>query len=960
MRRRQFLYLAVLTVTMLFPAGLSAQSDNSMVRRAVTDYFSTYECRTSIGKTKVNRTEINRSGRRIDIHVSREFGAQPFRQALIDSIYATLREKLPADVRSYTLRIYTEDHRIEDLVPSWVSEKRDGTAPVNYSGAPWVRNDSREVRPGSGLEGVHLSVTPSHGLYFTAKDTTWRWQRPTLFTTCEDLLTQSFTNPYLIPMLENAGAVVWSSRERDWQTNSVTVKAGDSEGFLQYGKWEECITPSGYDRKSDRIVPDSAEIVTYTSACSQGPGATTSTAMFIPDIPEDGWYAVYVTYQSSPDRIDDARYIVFHSGGSTTFRVNQRIGGGTWLYLGTFHFRKGRSPEGLVSIDNSSSTEGTVSADAVRFGGGKATISRPGASDIEMPLYNMGARYYSYYAGAPDTIYNKYNGTDEYREDIWARPFMTNWLSGGSVFNTSEPGLQVPLELSFALHTDAGIRVAHDTLIGTLAICTTDPKEGPLGNGESREINRDLADMVLTGIERDLTHATGKDWTFRGIWDRDYCESREPSIPSMLMELLSHQNFADTRYALDPKFRFEASRSIYKSILRYISFRHGTHYTVQPLPVSHFRIKSMSGFVLEWEPTDDPLEPSAAPTGYIVYTARNGGGFDNGTFVKEPQFQFKAEKDVIYSFKVTAVNNGGESFPSQILSACQRSRSKGMVLVVDGFQRLSAPQTFETDSTRGFDLISDPGVQYMKSPIHSGYQQIIDKASIYKAEAISLGVSDNSLEGKIIAGNTRDYAYTHGKSITHAGYSFVSASRESVQDGNVNLSTYPVIDLMLGLQKASLQDTLWNVDYSAFPESLQQRLAEYLTDGGALLASGPYICSDPAASDNGSLFAKQQLHITNAGLSQLTEDPGTIRGKLGKIRLHTEADEYMYGLPCIGLIEPENNASVLLRNESRESVAVGYNGRWGSVITMGFPFESISDEDDRNSLMENILHFLAR
>lgn len=960
MRRRQLFHLAVLTVvSMLFPHRANAQSDNSMIRRAVSTYFSGYQSATSMGKTKVSKTEINRSGKRIDIHVSREFGAQPFRQHLIDSIYASLRETLPSDVRNWNLRIYTEDKRIESLIPSWATDSKDGTTKTVYTGKPWVRNDSRETVPTKGLEGIHLAVTPSHGLYFTAKDTTWRWQRPTLYTTCEDLLTQSFTNPYLIPMLENAGAVVWSSRERDWQTNSVTVKAGDHDGFMQYGDWEKGISRSGFNPSLNRIVPDSAETVTYTATCSQGPGAAKSTSMFIPEIPQDGWYAVYVTYQSTPTSINDARYIVMHTGGSTIFRVNQQIGGGTWVYLGTFHFRKGRSPEGLVSVDNSSSMEGTVSADAVRFGGGMADISRPGADHTVMPRYNMGAKYYTQYAGAPDTVYNKYNGADEYREDIWARPYMTNWLSGGSVFNTSEPGKGVPLELSFALHTDAGIRTAPDTLIGTLAICTTDPKEGLLGNGDSRDTNRDLADMVLTGVANDLSAATGKEWTYRGIWDRDYCESREPHISSMLMELLSHQNWADTRYALDPNFRFITSRAIYKSILRYVSYRHQTPCVVQPLPVNNFRIRYNSALILEWDPTLDPLEPTAVPREYIVYTSRNGNGFDNGTHVKEPTFSITPENNVVYSFKVCAVNDGGQSFPSEVLSACIRSRSRGMVLVIDGFQRLSGPQAFDNDSTRGFDLMADPGIQYMKSPIHSGFQLITDKASIYKAEAISLGVSDNSWGGQIISGNTRDFPFTHGQSISEAGYSFVSASRESVQDGLVNLRSYHYVDLILGLQKSSQNDTIWGVDYSVFPKSMQERLSEYLDNGGSLLASGAYVCSDPAAAD-GSRFLDEWLHCAHSGLSATDSTACIAVGKLGKVTLHTLADQNMYGLPYLGHMEPTSGATVLLSDESRNSVAIGINGRRGSIVIMGFPFESVEGQENRNELMSNILHYLGR
>ena len=63
----------------------------------------------------------------------------------------------------------------------------------------------------------------SHGKYYKNDKGCWEWQRPRLFCTTEDLFTQSFVIPYIIPMLENAGAIVYTPRERDWQRNEVIV-----------------------------------------------------------------------------------------------------------------------------------------------------------------------------------------------------------------------------------------------------------------------------------------------------------------------------------------------------------------------------------------------------------------------------------------------------------------------------------------------------------------------------------------------------------------------------------------------------------------------------------------------------------------------------------------------------------------------------------------------------------------
>ena len=54
------------------------------------------------------------------------------------------------------------------------------------------------------------------------------------------------------------------------------------------------------------------------------------------------------------------------------------MGGGTWVYLGTFEFDKGNSINNSVVLTNHSSHRGIVTTDAVRFGGGMGNIVRGG------------------------------------------------------------------------------------------------------------------------------------------------------------------------------------------------------------------------------------------------------------------------------------------------------------------------------------------------------------------------------------------------------------------------------------------------------------------------------------------------------------------------------------------------------------------------------------------------------
>ena len=126
----------------------------------------------------------------------------------------------------------------------------------------------------------------------------------------------------------------------------------------------------------------------------------------MPDIPETGEYAVYVSYQTLPNSVSDAKYLVFHNGGVTEFKVNQQIGGGTWVYLGTFAFDKGKNDYGMVVLSNESKEKGVVCADAVRFGGGMGNIARGGETS-GLPRYLEGSRYFAQWAGMPYPVYVK-------------------------------------------------------------------------------------------------------------------------------------------------------------------------------------------------------------------------------------------------------------------------------------------------------------------------------------------------------------------------------------------------------------------------------------------------------------------------------------------------------------------------------------------------------------------------
>ena len=181
--------------------------------------------------------------------------------------------------------------------------------------------------------------------------------------------------------------------------------------------------------------------------------------------------------------------------------------------------------------------------------------------------------------------------------------------------------------------------------------------------------SRVLMDDVQTQIVNDVRELFEPEWRRRELWDRSYSESRTTGVPGILLELLSHQNFADMKYGLDPAFRFTVSRSVYKGILKYLSSRYSCHYTVQPLPVNSFSavIRDGKKVVLRWRATEDRLEPTAMPEGFILYTRVDDSGFDEGRRIDAVKgedgfwtFEANIWKGHLHSFKIVAFNDGGK------------------------------------------------------------------------------------------------------------------------------------------------------------------------------------------------------------------------------------------------------------------------------------------------------------
>lgn len=886
--------------------------------------------------------------------------------SLNESDVQDLRDMVSRIVFSTTdgfVKIYTDDKEIRELItqrntyPSY--RQHLYTIPANIT--PLIHNESKAYDCSSGLDGIHIALYGSHGLYYNQNTERWVFQRAKLLTTVEDLFTSSYVHTFLAPMLENAGAIVFEPRERDMQEEEHIVD--DSEIYLTNG-WERTDSAGYGVRRNNTLRENENPFRMGGYAYAECNDRRSKEIRYIPNIHKSGEYAVYISYKTLPNSADNVQYEVVHCGQHTVFSVNQKMGGGTWIYLGTFKFSSGNGKHNYVSVSNSGEDGCIVTSDAVRFGGGMGSVARykqdetdslhTGAMTSGSPRYMEGARYWLQYAGIPDSVYNFTGSKNDYTDDFTSRGRWINYLSGGSEVNPTPPhtavgdsGLNIPIHLGLAFHSDAGI-VEGDSTIGTLLIYTdyNNDLEQEYPIGVSRLSARSYADFVQTQIVNDIRVLFDSCWTRRELMNASYSESRNPDMPMILLELLSHQNLPDMRLGLDPRFRFAACRAIYKGILRYLHTQYGTEYIVQPLPVHKFsvEIENQSDFRLRWSERKDTLEATASPDYYIVYTRIDDGDWDNGTRTYEQELLYHGIAGHRYDFKVVAGNKGGISMPSEILCAYKAKKEQGRVLIINGFDRVAAPESFMIDSTYAGIVPWSYAVPYGKdiSYIGSQYEFRRDRQWI-SDDASGWGSCYSDYSNIIVAGNTFDYPTMHGRELQKYNISFASASAESITEIS---RQYDAVDVILGKQRSTYRAQSEQVAYPVYTESLKDALRNYGERNGNILISGAYIGSDMTA-DSDRQFLKDVLHIRYV-TSNATKN--------GKIDFANTNDQYtLICAPNPHIIHCENPDGIAKADKSSKTIArfgdsgvgcIVYSRSNNKVITCSMPLESIAEFSD--------------
>lgn len=529
----------------------------------------------------------------------------------------------------------------------------------------------------------------------------------------------------------------------------------------------------------------------------------------------------------------------------------------------------------------------------------------PGLSG--MPRWTEGARYWLQHQKTDSALWDLYDG-NEYKDDMKSRGLWVN-------------SLETDVDLCVALHTD-GLDSGDDTtIVGTLVIYTAKDDDGNtiLRNGKDREkANRNLGDWIQTQITEDL-RTLAPEWTRRQLKEANYCESRVPVVPSIILELLSHKNMADMRYGLDPAFRFAACRAVYKGILRYLN---GKEAVVQPLPVHEMAIDPNG--TVRWKAPIDPLEPSATPTYYMVYVRADEGEWDIQQVEKKTELKLNLQPGVQYDCYVVAGNDGGLSMPGPMVSAYLNDQTANdqMVLIVDAFDDVYGPDWFADSTFAGIV----PGTYACESDFSCAYigeQWDYRRASLWtNDDNCGWGACYRDHAGQLTVGNTRDWSMRHGHALRQMKISYVSTTAGLMTEPD---ERFKMVDYICGRQRRPLGDTQ------------KAMLAAYLAKGGRLLLSTDHFSAiDPK-------WAVQNLHASFYA-ARATRS-GRIVGKRHYQLLLTPNEEQLFTCTPEGLKIAEGAAVMATYRDMRCPAAVGFKGSKNKTLVFGFPLEAVTDFD---------------
>lgn len=758
------------------------------------------------------------------------------------------------------------------------------------------------------LSGKIVFMNSGHGWIYDPSY--WRLQRPVLYEMNEDYGNLDQLN-FFAQYCFNAGATVVSFRPLGHQTNEIILD-NDDPSVTFAGSWSD---------SSGTVFWGSPGDVPYRFANFSA--TETATATYTPTFPAAGFYPVYTWVVHGANR-GDQLYRIRHTGGESWVRVpHHRVGNG-WIYLGEYFFNAGsNTAAGSVVISNlRATTNGSVViADAIRFGNGMGTVNRGGGVS-GYPREDESMRYWVQANLGQGQSASLYDGSGNDESDSWSAPpkmsAEMNREASGDIFDR--------IHISF--HSNAGGGR------GVMALITSDPTpyQSQLAQIVGKEVNDDMVALGSPPLEVAWFNRTTV--TYSGGYSEIDGSLFNYEMPATIVEVAFHDSSLDTLLLRDPKARAAVARATLHGVIKFMN----TYDTNDPPPLAflpepptNLRAVALSnGWIhLAWTP---PVSSggSQAATNYILYRSTNGYGFGQpvavGNVTNTVVTNLPAGGD--YYFRLTAVNPGGESMPSETVG-CRASTTPGArrVLVVNAFDRLD----------RINNLRQDVVAQSYDPPGNSG--------SIERVYARW--------------NNAFDYVVTHGKAIAAAGWAFDSCQNEAVAANQITLTNYAVVIWAAGVE---------STDGETFSAAEQTVVSNYVASGGALFASGAEIAWDldrPSGPSSGDrAFLHNVLHAAysadnSSNYTVVATGAGIFAGQPNGS--FDNGNNGIYWVKTPDVLTPLAPAIAALNYSSGGAAAVQYDGSAGGgrTVLFGFPFETITSATRRNQYMADILAFLS-
>ncbi len=771
------------------------------------------------------------------------------------------------------------------------------------------------TQPQGGLSDKIVYVMAGHGITANSPGKgAWNFQRSesvvngTQTEIIEDLGNVDQMN-FLADYLFRAGATVVPMRPINHQTNEVVLD-NDDPGVSFVGNWSN--STSGIYFGSPGDLP-------YKYA-STSP-TETAYARYRPTIPEAGFYPIYAWTHSGSDRATDQLYRVAHSGGITEATVNHRRVGNGLVYLGTYYFEAGT--DGYVDISNRSTTPGSVViADMIRFGNGMGDIDRGGGVS-GLPREDEAALYWIEWHVARSQGVN----TSEYRSagsndrdaTVGVSPRYSRYMNREADGELKDRAL-----ISF--HSNAaggrGVTALHNTSHGG-----TTPNQVAFARALAQEINDDL--VAQNDVLNPNWHQRGTNVLYENP-NFNYGELNNAWInnefDATIVEVAFHDNLPDSQLMREHYVRNAVGRATYQGLVKYFRSVDGntTPATELPPPVTGVRaVSNAAGSVtISWVPPVSNSWAGGTPTAYRTYASVNGYGFDGGTLVNGGSTTTATlsgyDPTIPYYFKVVAVNEGGESKGSEVISALPSGGQK-QVLIVNGFDR------------------NDRSIN----------------------ERQTLPAPYNTVDRVRLRGtNTRDYVVQVATAIHTArpGVHVDSMSNEAVISGAVNLADYDTVIWILG-EESTADDT--------FNATEQAKVEQFIAGGGNLFVTGAEIGWDLDAQGGGVSFFENTLKgnyaSDNANTYNVVAAPGGIFAGLPNFSFDNGTHFYDSEWPDV--INPQAGAQTALTYSggtggSAAIQAQGTNGR-GNIVMFGFPFETITNAQTRAAVIDRVFGFFG-